>query len=288
MKLTLSGGLTLAAALFASLFASTSQAAINLPQPNGTVSATQAWVFSFKDFDTTQGAGANALNGQMKVYAFESNQVFNTASGALSLAGKINFMFTNNADQGIASSMTEIFFSDGAYLAQPVFLIDQSSGVSYGTKKDNGPLDTPPQMNAVWPHTTAYVGAQGDLSPEPTSPGGFVNNGINHSDEWLIVSFNYVTGKHFQDVINGLRTNESPTDTTNPLFQIAAHIQAIAPSGTSDTYAMDGTSGHVIEDETSGGSGGPGTVPEPATLAIWGLGLGITGLVKISRNRVVA
>lgn len=274
-----------AAVVFTGLAAAPCQAAIALPQPGGPIAATKAWVFSFKDFKTTEGAAANLLNDQMQVYVFESDEVFQTASGAQSLSGRINFMFTNAADSpGVKSSITEIFFSDGAYLAPPVLLVDQSTGVSYGTKKDSGELEKPPQMDSVWPKTTAYVGAQGDLSPEPTAEGGFMDNGVNHTDEWLIVSFNYVSGKSFDDVINGLRTDETPEDKTNPLFQIAAHVQSIGPQGLSDTYAMDGTSGKEIDDPT-GASGGPGeVVPEPATIAIWGLGISIAALLR-RRNR---
>lgn len=245
-----------------------SYGAINLPLPGGPVSATKAWSFSFKDFNTAEGPADN-LGPQLQLYVYE------TAADS----GRINFMFLNNV--GIASSVKEVFFSDGAYLA-PQMQLAWSSGVLFETKPDGQSLDHPNQMNNVWPNTTAYVGAQGDLSPE------FANgnpNGINVLGEYLTVSFVRQSGKTFDNVINGLRTNESPQSTGDPLFQIALHVGSIGATGGSDAYTLDGTSGQLIPDgNTGGGDPEPNPVPEPATLAIWSLGLGLVGLVRLRRK----
>jgi len=180
--------------------------------------------------------------------------------------GNVAFTFYNHV--GVASNLAEIYLSDGAYLkgSSPAPIITDSDGASTGVEYSVGGTGTSNVPGGISNfHTTASVYATNADNPAP-------HHSVNAEGEWVRVQYGLIGSKTVADVITGLT---APT-ASDPAFRIAIHVTGVAGGG-SDTY--------FLGDPIDGGQGG---VPEPATLAIWGLGLGIAGLVKLRRNKLAA
>lgn len=169
--------------------------------------------------------------------------------------GRVSFLFKNSGP--IASSICDVYFDDGALLA--IAEIESSSGVKF-----SGPA-TPKDLPGGTPvgfETTV------DFSADSDSP--VKANGVNNGEpplEWVKIIFNLLPDMTFGDVITAI---ENPTDDLS--LKIGLHVQAIGTTGGSDSF---------ITPEPP--APGP-TVPEPTSLAIWGLGLAAVAFCR--RRRV--
>lgn len=161
-------------------------------------------------------------------------------------SNRVQFRFTNNV--GVASSITDIYFDDKSVsLLASIFSIAGSAGVSFS---EGAAPPNLPGGNTV--NFAADFSADFDA---PAAP-----NGINVSSEYLDIVFNLTAGKTFADVLSELSTSD---------LILGLHVQAIGQTGGSDAY-INGTP--------------PTTeVPEPGTLAVFGLGL--LGLGLAARRR---
>jgi hypothetical protein len=161
-------------------------------------------------------------------------------------SNRVQFHFTNNV--GVASVVAAVYFDDKSVsLLGSIFSIAGSAGVAFSNGASPGNL---PSGNTV--SFDADFASDAD-APAPT-------NGINTSSEYLNITFNLAAGKTFNDVLSQLSTGE---------LVLGMHVQAIGQQGGSDSY-INGTP--------------PTTeVPEPGTLAVFGLGL--LGLGLAARRR---
>ena len=180
----------------------------------GSANATQ---FSFYNITNN---GYSDLAGQLSV-----DVIANTD-------GTVSFKFFNNV--GIASSITAIYFDDG-----PLFGIssisDSGDGVDY-LADPSGSGTLPGWKNATPPFLTTR-GFWADPSP-PTQP-----NGVNASDEWVMITFALTTGQTYGDVIAALDRG-CPAGVDDPEcadgLRIGLHVQAIGATGGSDSYINNG------------------------------------------------
>lgn len=132
-------------------------------------------------------------------------------------AAGVRFHFVNTGPQ--ASSITEVYFMDGALLA--IYnILDFPPAVDFGFPSNHNNL---PGGNNCVPAFVSTVGFSADSLP-PTQP-----NGVNPG-EHLGIDFTLQTGKTFNDVIN---------DLTSGALRIGIHVQGFA-DGESESFVNDG------------------------------------------------
>lgn len=170
--------------------------------------------------------------------------------------GDIQFKFEN---LGTTGAITDIYFDDGDYLQTPGQIVQQTSGVDFSF---GAAPHAPPQGHPEFAHwESSHKLFSADSNP-PAGP-----NGIDPGES-VTVQFGLLQAYAIAIGNTGLN---SPVPTSP--FRIALHVQRIGKQ--SDWY--------ILETNPPPGPDDP-TVPEPATLAIWGLGLGIAGLVRLRRK----
>lgn len=128
-------------------------------------------------------------------------------------SNQVSFTFYNNV--GLASSITDVYFDDGALLG--IASIAQSAGVAFSQNATPGELPGAHGCNPVFV-TTAGFSADSDPPAEP--------NGVDAAVEWLKITFNLKTGKTFSDVIGQLLSG---------VLRIGIHVQGL-PNGGSDSF----------------------------------------------------
>lgn len=161
------------------------------------------------------------------------------------------FTFRNTGP--LASSITDIYFDDGTLLGI-ASITDSGAGVAFS--EGANPADLP-GGNSIIPQFDATFSADSDAPAQP--------NGVNPG-EFVTIVFNLINGQSFDDVIAALAADA---------LRIGIHVQGFA-SGGSESFI----NGDCIE----GCDDIPGEVPEPASLAL--LGLGMAGLAAIRRRRI--
>jgi hypothetical protein len=163
--------------------------------------------------------------------------------------GLIRFDFTNSGPE--ASSITDIYFDDSvdpALFSMSINAIDNSdSGVSFSELATPGNL---PGGNLI-----DFTATRG-LTADSDAPVSF--NGVNPG-ETLGVTLELANGHQFSDITSALADNS---------LRVGIHVQA---------YANGGSESFV------NGGGSPPAIPEPASMAIFGIGL--AGIATRCRKR---
>ena len=186
-----------------------------------------------------------------------SNNVTNTAIGEANLSmmvsdnggGFVRFDFYNSGPE--ASSITDVYFDDAAdpaLFVTPISQIINSSGVAFSTWARPGNLPGGGSFDA-----TRGLTADSDPAVQP--------NGVNPG-ETLGVILELDNGHSYGDVITAL------SDTS---LRVGLHVQGFANGG-SESFI------------NNPGGGSPPAVPEPSTLAIFGLGALFAGRRMRRRN----
>lgn len=147
---------------------------------------------------------------------------------------KVTFMFVNNGP--VASSITEIYFYDGSLLS--MYSIDETCpGVDF---KNIGAATDPATLPGYNPDPTLVAVLSAAEANNPESKKGV------KATEWIKIGYTLQADKTFEDLLHDLATGE---------VVVGIHVKAI--------------------EQTAGGTASDSfisVVPEPATLALLGLG----------------
>lgn len=178
-----------------------------------------------------------------------------------------SFTFSNAGPVG--STITSIYLSDGNYLHSFAGITNSSGVVSYtidGNGNDN--LSQIPGWEGL-PVTGGFI-SEDDLSADPTSP-HFAENGIDPG-ETLTISYNLLSG-----ITQGILDAGLDGQGAHP-FHIVMHVQRLGDDQ-EDSLWFD------LETPPPPPPQGEDQLPEPATLAMWGLGAAAFGLLKLRRKK---
>ena len=168
--------------------------------------------------------------------------------------GQVRFTFGNAGP--LASSIADVYFDDGTLLG--ISSVINGSGVSF-TAGSASPGNLP-SGNTINFNTSAGFLADSDAPAQP--------NGVNPG-ETLAIIFNLINGKTYADTLAAMALSlaNPGVDMLNGL-RIGIHVQGFANEA-SESYVNTG--------------GPPTRVPEPATIAL--LGVGLLGVCFGTRRR---
>ena len=165
-----------------------------------------------------------------------------------SSAAYVEFLFSWNTGALAGASITDVYFEDGTLVALDT--ITNGPGVLFSRGASPGNL---PGGNGASPPFNATVGFNSDSAP-PTVP-----NGVQPG-EWLKIGFTLQSGKTALNTLNALN---------NGTLRIGLHVQNI--NGDSDSFINKRDASFDTQ------------VPEPASLAVWGL-LSLVGCCGLHRR----
>jgi hypothetical protein len=168
----------------------------------------------------------------------------------------VNFTFTNEV--GITSSITDLYF-DATGFFDKMKILTESAGVNF--ELGANPSEVPGAGEAE-PDFVVSTSLSADSEPPRTE------NGINADGESLTISFKMAQGVTFDEVIDALNLGPGSDEG----IRIAAHLQGVGPNGESDSLICCTPGENVIPS------------PEPAVLALFGMGLFAVGL-RIRRKK---
>ena len=212
-----------------------------------------AGLYTFDDWGWVTGVPGGTIMNQLSVVVTDEG------------VGADQVLFTFSNSGAVASSITDIYFDDGALLG--IAGIVNGPGVFFGYPATPGDL---PGGSSLYPPFQTSSVEHPVLSPhfsadsEPGQP-GVMTNGVNPGESVGIV-FDLQDGKTFDHVIDAINVGFSPSlyyDGTKWLedsLRIGVHVQGIAstdPSGGSQAYIL---------------------TPAPAAVILGMLGLGAAGL----------
>jgi hypothetical protein len=154
-------------------------------------------------------------------------------------AGQVDFTFRN--ESGIDSCIASIYFDDGSL--KEIAQITNGSGTSFSQPATPHNL---PAGNTLSPSFVTTDGLAVAADPSPA------HNGINRG-EWVKVTFNLMDGKTYNDIIYELKRGID--EPWSGGMRIGEHIIAF-PDGSSESAV---------------------NIPEPMTIMLAGLGMGLIG-----------
>lgn len=207
--------------------------------------------YGFTHITTNSGAvSASSVASQLQVDVWDAaatNTVaftnFYSGLGLFSPVAPVNVgpakvLFVFRNNVGLASSISEIYFADGTLLSQHGIHNSLSGYTAYTAGASPGNL---PNGSSVGFYATTAFSADAVGNP---------SKGINASNDLAGLSYTLQSGQTYSDTIASLADGR---------LRIGLHLRAI---------------GQFSESFVNGGNG---RVPEPASLAVWGLGiLGLT------------
>lgn len=178
---------------------------------------------------------------------------------------QVLFTFANAGP--VASSITDIYFDDGTLLG--IASIQNGAGTNFSEGASPPNL---PSGNSVNPNFATT------FSADSNAP--VIENGVNPGESFSIL-FNLLPGVTFAETITAL-TNGISCTALDPAaggdcdgtLRIGVHVQSIGNGGSEAFIVNDG-----------GDLGDPPEVPEPATLMLFGTGLGIVAAKVRNRSK---
>ncbi len=161
----------------------------------------------------------NITNNSATDAAIGESQLFVDVSDP----GSNQVLFTFRNDGPEASSITDVYFDDGALLSMAA--INNSLGVQFSQGA------TPPDLpggNSITPNFVATAGLSAD-SDAPAQP-----NGVNPGES-LGIKFNLQSGSTYNDVVSDLDDGG---------LRVGIHVQGFADDG-SESFVTGGTDGVI-------------------------------------------
>ena len=176
---------------------------------------------------------------------------------------EVLFVFRNNV--GVASVIAQIYFETNTVFSARHKIWDDDDNTNLNAANDadfssgaGGSPNLPAGNTAIPPFVANDIFSADADSPAP-------GNGVNSASDLLGISFTLNAGKDYSDVITAIGNNS---------LRIGLHVTGIGAAGGSDSYLNNGI---VFPPPT----GDPPVIPEPASVAVWSLLVGIAAFLSM-------
>ena len=201
----------------------------------------------------TYGFDAITANSGESMAIGEAQLFVDVIEIEIGVTDQVQFHFYNLGSA--ESSITDVYFDDGTFLG--IASISGGSGVSFA--QEASPPVLPGGKSIDFEVTAGFLA---DSDP-PVQP-----NGVNPG-EYLDITFGLLPGKTLADVVDALDGGRD--------LRIGIHVQGFANEG-SESFIN-------LKDPDSPEEGDTlHHTPEPASLAVWGLGLAAVALCRRRRH----